>query len=548
MDPKVLDRVLTSENTAGLVRSIVKTDTFELDDQDKLTAEEENEVKQMLNDEQLKRFNPQAWYAKQARLAQSIQAPAQPSSVPQARPHQPPSNLQTNQTPIQRPAVPQARSRAPQVGLKLNPMPVKAISQAGPRSSPSNLHLNQKFIQPPPPQARRRQTPPDMEANRSAIEAPVATPPPAVPRAGAQAQSREPKRSPPRVQTSQPTAQRRQGPQAQVQAQPQQSQRARLPMAQTVPSAKVAGSGEPILPRGFANLELAQSAPAIPRTNSKVASHPSTPKGSGKKETRIVPPQKQHSSPYRSPSPLPMDAEDAVRTNATQRAESPSSDELAHTPTRKPTSKGTLTKSRGRSPILGSNTQPVRSETPELTSSPCTSPTQTPSSRSMTHGDEGKPKASQEDIKNVCILPYSPKFRIAPPEDKSQLSSDADIVSQGQASTSVRSRSVGPKNFPRVKLRTRSLSDIDGRKALLAFSRTFSQGHNNRIGDAILRNKSNDETTPPVFAGDPISDQDNTFPIPSQSTPPRIDTPSPSASASSSPLRNAISYIRQKIF
>ncbi|RDL40634.1 uncharacterized protein BP5553_00613 [Venustampulla echinocandica] len=66
MDPDVLDRILVSQNEASNIAAIVQTDTFERDDDDKLTAEEENEVRRLLSDEQLKRTNPQAWHAKHA--------------------------------------------------------------------------------------------------------------------------------------------------------------------------------------------------------------------------------------------------------------------------------------------------------------------------------------------------------------------------------------------------------------------------------------------------------------------------------------------------
>jgi superfamily II DNA or RNA helicase len=61
MDPLVLDKVLASQTGSSTIRAIVQTDTFEQDDQDKLTAEEEVEVKRMLSDEKLKRSNPRAF-------------------------------------------------------------------------------------------------------------------------------------------------------------------------------------------------------------------------------------------------------------------------------------------------------------------------------------------------------------------------------------------------------------------------------------------------------------------------------------------------------
>jgi hypothetical protein len=62
MDPLVLDNILASQVHCSTIRGIVQTDTFERDDDDKLTAEEEKEVDQLLIDERLKRSDPKAWY------------------------------------------------------------------------------------------------------------------------------------------------------------------------------------------------------------------------------------------------------------------------------------------------------------------------------------------------------------------------------------------------------------------------------------------------------------------------------------------------------
>lgn len=477
----------------------------------------------MLSDEQLKRCNPQAWVAKQARLAQ-VHLPAQLPQASQARPQQPPPAH------IQQPVVSQARPQQPSSNPRANQTSTQSAGAPQIHRFPVPQHGLAFNTRRPPSASQSRPLPSTTQA--SVIK-------PAASRAGDQAQSQEPRPSPPRMQTKQPTAQRPQGHQAQVQQRQRSppSMHSRPTMVQMAPSAN-ANSRESSQPRSFADLEMARNAPSIPRTSSKISSQPTTPQ---RKETRIVPPQKeQHISPYKSPSPLPTDVEGAVRTNAAPRPESSSSsDELAHTPTRRSTSKGILTKSRGLSPILGLNTQPVRSdrsETPDSTSS--LRSTKTP--RSMANGEKGKPRASQEDIKNVCTVSNSPKFFLPHIGDKPQTSSDAGTV---QTLTSVRSRSVEPKTPPRAKLHTRSSSDFDGRKAQIALSRTFPQGHNNRIGDAILQNEPNDETTPLVFIGD-TSDQNNTSPT-FQSTPP-IDTSSPSPSASSSPFRNPYNYIKQK--
>jgi superfamily II DNA or RNA helicase len=87
MDPKVLDRILESQKDACTIRAIVQTDTFELDDDDKLTAEEEKEVKQLIVDEKLKRSNPRAWHELQLRRAgRAVQQAQAPRPAPAMNP------------------------------------------------------------------------------------------------------------------------------------------------------------------------------------------------------------------------------------------------------------------------------------------------------------------------------------------------------------------------------------------------------------------------------------------------------------------------------
>ncbi len=77
MDPLVLDKILESQRDNQTIRTIVQSDTFERDDEDKLTAEEEKEVKQLLSDEQLKRSNPQKWHQLQVQRSQQAYNQAQ---------------------------------------------------------------------------------------------------------------------------------------------------------------------------------------------------------------------------------------------------------------------------------------------------------------------------------------------------------------------------------------------------------------------------------------------------------------------------------------
>jgi superfamily II DNA/RNA helicase len=63
MDPDVLDKILESQETSATIRSIVQSDTFEKEDEAKLTPEELKEVKQDIEDERLKRSDPVAYRA-----------------------------------------------------------------------------------------------------------------------------------------------------------------------------------------------------------------------------------------------------------------------------------------------------------------------------------------------------------------------------------------------------------------------------------------------------------------------------------------------------
>jgi hypothetical protein len=88
VDPLVLDGILESQNNFPTIRSIVQSDAFERDDDDKLTADEEKEVRQMLDDEKLKRSDPGKWQEllqKRQRLASAQQAMAAQATRPLAQ-------------------------------------------------------------------------------------------------------------------------------------------------------------------------------------------------------------------------------------------------------------------------------------------------------------------------------------------------------------------------------------------------------------------------------------------------------------------------------
>jgi hypothetical protein len=61
MDPLVLDKILDSQTVRATIRNIVQTDTFERDDDKKLTAEEEREVQMLIGEEKMKREDPIGW-------------------------------------------------------------------------------------------------------------------------------------------------------------------------------------------------------------------------------------------------------------------------------------------------------------------------------------------------------------------------------------------------------------------------------------------------------------------------------------------------------
>jgi SNF2 family DNA or RNA helicase len=82
MDPLVLDGILESQSIFPTIRSIVQSDTFERDDNDKLTADEEKEVRQMLDEEKLKRSDPGKW--QELQQMRNKPAPAQQAMTAQA--------------------------------------------------------------------------------------------------------------------------------------------------------------------------------------------------------------------------------------------------------------------------------------------------------------------------------------------------------------------------------------------------------------------------------------------------------------------------------
>ncbi|EDN05403.1 predicted protein [Histoplasma mississippiense (nom. inval.)] len=80
-DPAVLDRILAGQKN---IRKIALTETFQREDNDKLTPEEEKAVQEELDDERLKRNDPVAWAKKQQ--VQEPQATPRRSIFPHSHP------------------------------------------------------------------------------------------------------------------------------------------------------------------------------------------------------------------------------------------------------------------------------------------------------------------------------------------------------------------------------------------------------------------------------------------------------------------------------
>ncbi|PGH29917.1 hypothetical protein GX50_07325 [[Emmonsia] crescens] len=76
-DPAVLDRILAEQKN---IRKIALTETFQREDNDKLTPEEEKAVQEELDDERLKRNDPAAWEKKNRE--REMQAAARPAAFP----------------------------------------------------------------------------------------------------------------------------------------------------------------------------------------------------------------------------------------------------------------------------------------------------------------------------------------------------------------------------------------------------------------------------------------------------------------------------------
>lgn len=70
VDPSVLNKILARQRKSTTICKIVEDDTFEKDDEDKLTAEEEKEATRLFKEETMRRTDPAKWQELQAKRTQ----------------------------------------------------------------------------------------------------------------------------------------------------------------------------------------------------------------------------------------------------------------------------------------------------------------------------------------------------------------------------------------------------------------------------------------------------------------------------------------------
>jgi superfamily II DNA or RNA helicase len=90
LDPLVLDKILEIQDKEPTIRAIVQTDTFEVDANDNLTTEEQEEVRQMISSEKLKRSDPQKWLREKQKWDYEVHARRYPVPQTHLQHHPPP--------------------------------------------------------------------------------------------------------------------------------------------------------------------------------------------------------------------------------------------------------------------------------------------------------------------------------------------------------------------------------------------------------------------------------------------------------------------------
>ncbi|KUJ12737.1 uncharacterized protein LY89DRAFT_737655 [Mollisia scopiformis] len=127
MDPEVLDKILATQGQMSTIRGIVQTDTFERDDNDKLTAEEEKEVKLLQLEAKLRRSDPNKYQEMQRKQNDVKLRRSDPGRYQDVQRPQSETNLRrSNPNNYQR----QRQSPAPQVAPYLGTVAGPSISYA----------------------------------------------------------------------------------------------------------------------------------------------------------------------------------------------------------------------------------------------------------------------------------------------------------------------------------------------------------------------------------------------------------------------------------
>lgn len=75
-DPLVLDKILAMQGQQSIIREIIPTETFNRDGDERLTAEEEKEVKQLSFESNLRRTNPKKWEELQRKTLAAVLKPS----------------------------------------------------------------------------------------------------------------------------------------------------------------------------------------------------------------------------------------------------------------------------------------------------------------------------------------------------------------------------------------------------------------------------------------------------------------------------------------
>lgn len=160
-DPYVLDQIIKNDNgPEKMIRKITLTETFQREDNDKLTEEERKGVEMHLNDERLKRTNPQAYQELLHKREMDLVAAQSILMARKSQPYQ--HSIYTihsrpaDASPYQNPQPP------PQFSHNVGPHPLPPDMSASPPVAPTNMGSH-PLAYPPP----NRDNPPQLGSSRS---------------------------------------------------------------------------------------------------------------------------------------------------------------------------------------------------------------------------------------------------------------------------------------------------------------------------------------------------------------------------------------------